>query len=115
MIQIIHRLRTVRLLAVLAILLMAGFGPHVHGADSEDQATAFVVASMPDDVGHSDDTDMSPGTHCSYCHAVRAMLPDDAAHGAMIIVSRLPVLASELPAGLPAPDVPARPPRPGTA
>lgn len=115
MIQSLARFRLARLLAFLAVLLTAGIGPHahVHAANGGKPPGLVVCAEAAAPEGN--DVDPSPAGHCGICHAMRALLPGDAVHGATMAALRLSLWPSELPASLPAPDLPARPPRPGTA
>lgn len=102
------RLRSCRILALLAALLLAGVPPHGHGA-----AGAWPAAAASVTADHGDAPEQGAAlADCGLCHASRAMMPHRAGTlGPQALpgtVLALALVAS--PEGQPG-RVPARPPR----
>lgn len=107
------RLRSCRLLAFLATLLLAGTLPHGH-VDASEIAVSFTVIAAPDADDAADHAPAGPA-HCGVCHAARAMVPHPAGTAAAneVAVETLVPVVTTAPEGQPG-QVPARPPRAGT-
>lgn len=105
------RLCLARLFAVLAIILMAGLGQHLHAAEALDRTAVLGQA----DTGHpgGDGGKAIPSdAHCAACHLVRATMPDtpDLHEPALLRIDRVRP-GEALQPDLAVPDGPARPPR----
>ncbi len=104
-------LRVARLLAVLAMFLMAGLGQHVHASEETNRSVAAIMGDVGcpgDDGGKSLPSD----AHCAACHLVRATIPElvDLSKPAWLRI-HLVRPGEDLQRDLTVPDGPARPPR----
>jgi len=110
MMDFIRSLRIARVLGLLAVLLTAGLGQHVHAAKAD--MTQVIVG----DCVTSENVPSEPGApgavHCGFCHAVRAMLPAPETLRApkMLTNRQIPVESTRLVDALPS-GVPSPPPR----
>lgn len=88
MVHVFFPLRVARILGLLAALLTAGLGQHVHAAKMDLAQTITAECLAPSEAPADHD---APGTlHCGFCHAARATLP--AAHSL-----RAPVMLATRP------------------
>lgn len=104
------RLQFCRLLALLATLLLASVGPHVHAAT----AVSATSVAMAEAVAQGDTADHSGNgaMHCGVCHAARAVMPHPAdANACCSVIGQIvaPGIMATLE-GLHG-QVPSRPPR----
>jgi hypothetical protein len=110
MMDLFRACRITRVLAVLAVLLTAGLGQHVHAANA-DLTQAIVGDCVTPEKAPSEPG--APGAvHCGFCHAVRAMLPAPGTLCAprMLTFRQIPVESTRLVDALPS-GVPSPPPR----
>lgn len=114
MIQVLRSFRLARILGLLAALLTAGLGQHVHAAKMDLAQTITAECLAPSDAPADHD---APGAlHCGFCHAVRATLPAANSLRAPVMLATRPIpvesarLLDPLSSGVPSP-----PPRRSTA
>ncbi|MBK1658530.1 hypothetical protein [Paracraurococcus ruber] len=115
MLAILRRLRLARLLAVLAILVMAGLGQHLHAAEAPGDAGALPATTLAAPVaggGEDGGQAVVADTHCAACHLVRAT-PAAAGSIRQPAFRSLGILrpADSLQPDLARPEGPTRPPR----
>jgi len=107
MMEFFRSSRIARVLGLLAVLLTAGLGQHVHAAKA-DLAQAIAGDCVTSE--HAPGEQEAPGAaHCGFCHAVRAMLPaPERLSEPMMLASRQVLVESTrlvdaLPSGVPSP------------
>jgi hypothetical protein len=110
MMDFIRSLRIARVLALLAVLLTAGFGQHVHAAKAD--LTLAIVGDCVTSEKVPSEQEAPGAVHCAFCHAVRAMLPaPESLRAPMLLANRqIPVESTRQLDSL-APVVPSPPPR----
>ena len=107
------RLRSCRLLALLATLLLAGVLPHGH-VDALEIPVSVTMAAVTN-AGDAPDQGPAGQAHCGTCHAARAVVPHPAgtAEASELSGAVLVSAVTAAPKGQHS-QVPARPPRAGT-
>lgn len=112
MLDFFRSCRIARVLGLLAMLLTAGLGQHVHAAKPD--LTQANVGNCVTSENAPGEPDGPGGVHCGFCHAVRAMLPapESLRTPKMLTNRQIPVESTRLVDALPS-GVPSPPPRRG--
>lgn len=110
MLATVRSLRLARLFAVLAVILMAGLGQHVHAFEA-DRSVAVLAADTSSSGGNGGQA-IPPDAHCAACHLVQAtMLEAVGVRAPAILTIGVVRPGGDLQPDLAVPDGPARPPR----